>query len=377
MAEKKASNANLHKANKEKKDEFYTQLIDIEKELKHYKEQFRGKVVYCNCDDPFESNFFKYFTLNFNALGLKQLIATSYKPSPIANTQLSLFGDSVTLPPIKGRPKINANKFIINEVGDLNGDGAYDLKDIAEQLKANKNNEWAPLEGDGDFRSPESVELLKQADIVVTNPPFSLFREYIAQLIECNKKFLIIGNVNTITYKECFKLIKDNRMWLGASIHSGDREFQVPEDYPLEAAGFRVDEQGNKYIRVKGVRWFTNLDYDERHQELVLYKRYTPAEYPTYDNYDAIEIGKEKKNGKWEGCTELIPMDYDGVMGVPITFLDKYNPSQFEILGMSASAGYDKDIVGIPFQGQKDARPLVKGKNTYARVLIKNKKPQK
>ncbi len=177
---KKSLNNNLHKANKAKKDEFYTQLVDIEKELKHYKEQFRDKVVYCNCDDPFESNFFKYFAANFKALGLKRLIATSYKPSPIANTQLGLFGNEKVATVSKGRPKVTANKFIINEVGDLDGDGAFDLRDIAQQLKANKNNEWSPLEGEGDFRSEESIELLKQADIVVTNPPFSLFREYVA-----------------------------------------------------------------------------------------------------------------------------------------------------------------------------------------------------
>jgi len=182
--EKTSSNSNLHKAGKAKKDEFYTQLVDIEKELKHYKEQFRGKVVYCNCDDPFESNFFKYFAANFNALGLKKLIATSFKPSPIANTQIGLFGVDKVLDTPKGRPKVTANKFIINEVSDIDGDGAFDLRDIAEQLKANKNNEWTPMEGDGDFRNEESVELLKQADIVITNPPFSLFREYVAQLVE-------------------------------------------------------------------------------------------------------------------------------------------------------------------------------------------------
>src|SRR3989339_1783195 len=209
------TNTHLRKANKAKKDEFYTQLIDIEKELKHYKDQFKGKVVYCNCDDPFESNFFKYFASNFNALKLKRLIATSYKPSPIANTQLRLFGDDKTLEPSKGRPKDNANKFIINDVSDIDGDGAFDLRDISEQLKANKNNEWSPMEGDGDFRSPESIELLKQADIVVTNPPFSLFREYVAQLIEYDKKFLILGNMNAITYKETFRLIKENKLWSG------------------------------------------------------------------------------------------------------------------------------------------------------------------
>ncbi len=347
--EKKSSNNNLHKASQAKKDEFYTQLVDIEKELKHYKEQFRGKVVYCNCDDPFESNFFKYFAANFNALGLKKLIATSYKPSPIANTQLGLFGKDKVLSDPKGRPKVTANKFIINEVSGMDEDGAFDLCDIALQLKANKNNEWAPLEGEGDFRSKESVELLKQADIVVTNPPFSLFREYIAQLVEYDKKFLIIGNVNSITYKECFNLIKDNKMWLGASIHSGDREFRVPNDYPLEAAGCRVDESGNKYIRVKGVRWFTNLDYEERHENLVLYKKYSPDEYPKYDNYNAINVDK----------TADIPVDYNGLTGVPITFLDKYNPGQFEIIKFR--------------KGDDDKDLIINGKFPYFRIIIKKK----
>lgn len=345
----KSSNKNLHKASSEKKDEFYTQLVDIEKELKHYKSQFRGKVVYCNCDDPFESNFFKYFASNFKELGLKKLIATSYKPSPIANTQLNLFGEIVKLSTSKGRPKITANKFVINEVDDIDGDGAFDLRDIAEQLKANKNNEWSPLKGEGDFRSEESIELLKQADIVVTNPPFSLFREYIAQLVEYDKKFLIIGNVNSITYKECFKLIKDNKMWLGASIHSGDREFQVPDDYPLNAASSRIDSDGKKYIRVKGVRWFTNLDYEERHEDLVLYKKYIPKEYPKYDNYDGINVDK----------TADIPIDYDGAIGVPITFLDKYNPAQFEIIKFRKGDD-DKDLV-------------INGKSPYFRIIIKKK----
>ena len=392
----KASNSNLHKANKAKKDEFYTQLIDIEKELKHHKEQFKGKVVYCNCDDPFESNFFKYFTLNFKALGLKRLIATSYKPSPIANTQITLFGDSITLESVKGRPKVNANRFIINEVGDLDGDGAFDLHDIAEQLKANKNNEWSPMEGDGDFRSDESIELLKQADIVVTNPPFSLFREYLSQLFEHNKKFLIIGNMNAITYKETFPLVKENKMWFGASIHSGDREFQVPDDYPLESAGSRVDEKGNKYIRVKGVRWFTNLDYHERHEDLVLYKKYSPESYPKYDNYDAINID----------ITAEIPMDWKGVMGVPITFIDKYNPDQFEIVGLGNSRenftpnknyintykvmkdGEKKNgnaincVLAIEVNEKPSEIHYISDNSKYliapyARILIKNKKPQK
>jgi len=220
------------------------------------------------------------------------------------------------------------------------------------------------LKGDGDFRSQESIELLKQADIVVTNPPFSLFREYVAQLIEYEKKFVIIGNLNALTYKEIFKLFKENKIWFGHSIHSGDREFGVPDDYPLKAAGYRVDNDGRKFIRVKGVRWFTNLDYEERHEDLILYKKYSPEEYPTYDNYDAINVNKTKD----------ILMDYKGVMGVPITFMDKYNPEQFEILGLSASAGYNKEVVGIPFKGEKDARPLINGKNIYARIFIKNKR---
>lgn len=356
----KTLNTGLNKAGIAKKDEFYTQLVDIEKELKRYKDQFRGKVVYCNCDDPFESNFFKYFASNFNALGLKQLIATSYKPSPIANTQLGLFGGSETLPTQKGRPKVTANKFVINEVNDVDGDGAFDLRDIAEQLKANKNNEWSPLDGEGDFRSVESIELLKQADIVVTNPPFSLFREYVAQLIEYKKKFLIIGSVNAITYKEVFPLLRDNKMWLGASIHSGDREFQVPDDYPLNAAGCRVDQDGKKYIRVKGVRWFTNLDYEERHEDLVLYKKFSSTEYEKFDNYEAINVDK----------TVDIPLNYEGVMGVPITFLDKYNPGQFEIVGLIA--GNIKGLAGIPSASGKDG-PYIRGKLRYGRILIKKK----
>lgn len=331
------ANKNLTNAKKGKNDEFYTQFSDIQKEVESYLEYnpktFKGKVVYSNCDDPFESNFFRYFVLNFNRLGLKRLISTSYKPSPVANSQLGLFGDDKTLPKSKGRPKITANKFIINEVGDIDGDGSFTLEDIAKQLKANKNNEWTPLEGDGDFRSDECVELLKQSDIVVTNPPFSLFREYVAQLVEHKMKFLIIGNMNAVTYKENFTLIKDNKMWYGQSISSGDREFQVPDDYPLDAASFRIHE-GKKYIRVKGVRWFTNLDHGRRHQPFVLMtmaensrfnkKLQGVAAYDKYDNYHAIEVP----------FSNAIPSDYKGIMGVPITFLDKYNPDQFEIVGM-------------------------------------------
>jgi len=318
---KSSSTYSLKKASKAKKDEFYTQLVDIEQELKHHKGQFRDKVVYCNCDDPFESNFFKYFASNFNALGLKKLITTSYVKSPIVGGQLPLFEVEGLKPSGKEPFKIE-----IKKVPDIDKDGAINLDDVEYLLKHDKNTA-TPLKGDGDFRSEECIELLKQADIVVTNPPFSLFREYVAQLIKYKKKFLIIGNVNAITYRESFKLIKENKMWLGASIHSGDREFRVPDDYPLNAAGCRVDAKGNKYIRVKGVRWFTNLYYKERHDDLVLYKKYNPKSYPKFDNYNAINIDK----------TVEIPMDYSGVMGVPITFLDKYNPEQFEIVGLGNS----------------------------------------
>ena len=295
----KSSNKNLHKAKDSKKDEFYTQLPDIENELKHYKDHFKGKVVYCNCDDPRMSNFFHYFSYNFEKLGLKKLITTCYK-----SQDMDLYS------------KNDSEQAIYLEYnGDKNGDRVPNPEEIGIHY----------LKGDGDFRSAECIELLKQADIVVTNPPFSLFREYVEQLIKFDKKFLIIGNVNAITYKEIFRLIKQNQLWLGASIHSGDREFGVPTSYPLNSAGFRVDTNGNKFIRVKGVRWFTNLDYKERHEDLILFKTYDPKEYPKYENYDAINVDKTKD----------IPMDYDGHIGVPITFLDKYNPEQFEIIGFT------------------------------------------
>ena len=365
MLFRSADNRNLQQARKAKKDEFYTQLADIEKELKHYKDQFRGKIVYCNCDDPYESNFFKYFAANFNALGLKKLITTSYSGSPIAGQQLPLF-EIEGLKEIKPKDA-EAHRIEINEVPDFNKDGAIDLKDI-EQLLKHTANVCAPLKGNGDFRSQECIELLKQADIVCTNPPFSLFREYVAQLVEYDKKFLIIGNLNAITYKEIFPLIKENKMWLGVSIHSGDREFRVPDDYPLNAAGYRVDKEGNKYIRVKGVRWFTNLDYKERHEELTLYKKYTPEEYPKYDNYNAIEVSK----------TSDIPMDYDGVMGVPISFLDKHNPDQFEIVGSDyeIKQGLLPELVNNTWEGKID-RGYLNGKRLYSRLFIRNKKVKK
>lgn len=343
-----SKNKDLHKAAKAKKDEFYTQLPVIEKELKYYKSHFKDKVVYCNCDDPRISNFFHYFSYNFEKLGLKKLISSCYK-----NQNMDLFSQN------------DAEQAIYLEYeGDRNRNRVPDPEEIGIRY----------FKGDGDFRSRETIELLKQADIVVTNPPFSLFREYVAQLIEYDKKFLIIGNVNAISYKETFKLIKENKIWLGASIHSGDREFGVPDDYPLKAAGYRIDSKGRKFIRVKGVRWFTNLDYKERHEDLILYKTYNSDEYPNYDNYDAIEVNKTKN----------IPVDYDGAMGVPITFLDKYNPNQFEILGITdrdnnsglKTKEYTKNDVSNP--GDLNRRGVIKigneYKSTYARLLIKRRK---
>lgn len=257
-----SANRNLHQAKSNKKDEFYTQLVDIENELRHYTDHFRGKVVYCNCDDPRVSNFFHYFAYNFRVLGLKKLITTCYK-----NQQMDMFSQH------------DAEKAIWLEYdGTRNETGVPSVEDIGIHY----------LEGGGDFRSAECIELLKQADIVVTNPPFSLFREYVAQLIEYDKNFLIIGNMNATTYKEIFPLFQENRMWYGPSISSGDREVGVPKHYPLDAATTRVDKSGNRFIRVKGVRWFTNLDHKKRHEELILWKPYTPEAYPKYDNYDAI-----------------------------------------------------------------------------------------
>jgi len=332
---KKSLNKNLHFAKNSKNDEFYTQYDDIQKEIEAYLEYnpdvFRGKVVYCNCDDPYESNFFRYFVLNFKKLGLKQLITTSYKPSPVANTQLELFGDNKILKKSKGRPKVTANKFIINKVHDM--DGELNLRDIAKQLKANKHNEWTPLEGDGDFRSDECIELLKQSDIVVTNPPFSLFREYVKQLFDYDKKFVIIGNMNAITYKEIFPLIKNNELWLGNGFHAGNAYFFTPNTREF-ASGVYDTKTG--LVKFRNVCWLTNLDHGRRHQPLPLmtmkenlkYSKHKELRgkkaYDKYDNYNAIEVP----------FTDSIPSDYRGVMGVPNSFLNKYSPEQFEIVGM-------------------------------------------
>ena len=369
---------NLNAAAKAKKDEFYTQLTDIEKEMRHYRKHFKGKTIFCNCDDPFESNFFKYFVLNFNRLGLKKLIATCYASSQIANTQLSLFDVIGTEESKQNKPY----KAIVTKVYDKTGDGGIDMFDVAELFKSGENN-LSELEGDGDFRSKECLALLDESDIVVTNPPFSLFREYVSVLMDHKKHFIIIGNVNAITYKEFFPLIKENKVWIGASIHSGDRKFYVPDDYPLNAAGCGIDDEGRRFIRVKGVRWYTNLDIKQRHEEMILVKRYSPDQYPKYDNYDAINVNS----------TADIPCDFDGIMGVPITFMDKYSPDQFEIIGLGiANLGlsigvqpykpehkvYRKEIQkrgavdGDLYMLDENDHPVV----PYARVLIRTKHPE-
>ena len=339
MATKKIS---LDAARANKTDEFYTQLSDIEKELVHYREHFRNKVVFCNCDDPYESNFFKYFALNFNALGLKKLIATCYDGSPIAQQELPLFPEAET------EPKRKAYKVEITEVPDLDGNGSADLTDVQLLLKSSNYNVKAELKGNGDFRSPECVELLKEADIVVTNPPFSLFREYVALLVKFDKKFLIIGNMNAITYKEIFPLIKDNKLWLGVTRQgTGSMWFTVPTDFPIKS-GQRT-ENGIRYQTIGSTAWFTNLDHSRRHEEIILVKKYTPEEYPIYDNCNAININK----------TDDIPCDFDGMMGVPITFLGKYNPNQFEIIKFR--------------KGDDDKDLTVNGKSPYFRILIRRK----
>ena len=310
----------LASAKRAKQDEFYTQLTDISNELKHYRAQLRGKTVLCNCDDPFESNFFKYFALNFNLLGLKKLTATSYRKSPIVGKYLPLLDIEGLKPEGKEPYAIE-----INEVVDQDGNGTTDLSDVEYLLKHDANSA-RPLAADGvyaggDFRSADCVELLKQADVVITNPPFSLFREYVAQLDEYGKKFLIIGAKSSITYKDVFKLIKENKAWVGVTPMGVDMLFDIPEDYAKTMV--ETGKEGSSYKIVNGVVkgrsssiWLTNMDNPKRHEELTLYKKYSPDVYPTYHNYDAIEVGRVVD----------IPVDYPGQMGVPITFLDKYNP---------------------------------------------------
>lgn len=341
MCGKAGTNWKLTYAKKAKEDEFYTQLSDIEKELVHYRDHFCGKTVLCNCDDPRVSNFFHYFSYNFEFLGLKKLISICYK-----SQERDLFST-----------KAAERAIWLEYNGDKNGNRIPDPEEIGIHY----------LEGDGDFRSDESVALLEQSDVVVTNPPFSLFREYVSQLVKYDKKFLIIGNVNALKYKDFFPLIKHDKVWLGCSIHGGDREFCVPADYTLRSKSVRTDEKGNRYVRVNGVRWFTNLDFRERHEEMILYRKYDPAVYPKYVNYDAIEVSK----------TADIPCDYDGVMGVPITFMDKYNPDQFEIVGMSLDLA-DMSIIrerlgrndgGPTFYIEKDGKLI----RLYDRIAIRRR----
>ena len=341
----------IHNAKSNKNDEFYTVLSDIEKELKHYKNHFKNKVVYCNSDDPFESNFFKFFAANFINFGLKKLIVTSYGGSPIIGSQLPL----LDIKGINGKEPI---KIEINKVEDYNKDGSIDLSDVQLLLKHDANTS-APLKQGGDFRSNECIELLKQADIVVTNPPFSLFREYVEQLMKYKKKFLIIGTWNAITYKEIFPLIKDNKIWIGINSNRNFSGFIVPKHYKLYGTEARVDENGNRIVSSNNTCWFTNLDIDKRHEKLILYKKYNKAEYPKYDNCNAIEVSQ----------TNDIPIDYKGAMGVPITFMNKYNPIQFEILGLD-----DHELVYPEWRGRG---PSLNGKTIYRRIIIKNKGAKK
>ena len=359
-----AGNKNLGKAKDAKNDEFYTQAKDIELEMKHYKQHFKDKTVFCNCDDPYESEFFKYFAANFNFLGLKKLIATCYVSSPVMYTQLSLFDDMEYSFETSETKKKKPYKVEITEVEDLTGNGAIDLDDIQLLLK-NKKNVCSVLQGDGDFRSEECIELLKEADIVVTNPPFSLFREYISQLIQYDKKFIILGNMNALHYKEVFPLVKDNKVWLGASIHSGDREFRIPPHYKTESPSLRIDENGYRYVRVPGIRWFTNLDYEKRHEDIVLYKPYDPELYPKYTNYDAIDIKSVKD----------IPFDYYGEMGVPDNFIDVYNPDQFVIIGLGCGDLAKEIGVQKNYRGRTDLSYIKDGKPScpYSRIIIRRK----
>ena len=316
---KKTLNSNLKKAKASKSDEFYTQIEDIEKELRHYKDHFKGKVIFCNCDDPEESNFWKFFSLNFEHLGLKKLISTHYETS---------------------KPS-----YKLEIVKDINGDGKINQLDM---IKTN-------LIQNGDFRSPECIEILQEADIVITNPPFSLFREYVSLLLEHDKKFLIIGNQNAITYKEIFKFVKENRIWAGVD-NGGTKWFEVPDHYEITTESRIKKENGKKYFSMGSIVWFTNLDMHKRHEDIILYKSYDPLEYHIYDNYNAINVDKVSE----------IPMDFKGYMGVPITFIDKYNPDQFEIIGI--------DRVLVEELTGKVSRFRIKEKEIYARIVIKNKK---
>lgn len=330
-----SNNKNLARAKKEKNDEFYTQILDIENELKHYRNHFKNKIILCNCGDDENTNFFRYFELNFKFLGLKKLLCTAFKNKESSDSDENDLSSSYYL-------EINKQNFFIPSYNEEQQDYNWDETKIFRK----------PLKENGDFRSQECIDLLKQADIVVTNPPFSLFREYIAQLVEFNKKFLIMANINAVTYKDVFPLVKENKIWLGSGIGSSNIEFMVPDNYDLFGSSCRMDSNGKKFIKVSGIRWFTNLDIKKRHEDLILFRKYNSRDYPKYDNYDAINVNK----------TVDIPIDYNGVMGVPITFLDKYNPEQFKIIG-ELHDGSDNEY---DFQ-----KPKINGKKLYMRVLIR------
>ena len=361
------ANRPLSSAKAAKQDEFYTQLADIANELKHYKDHLRGKTVLCNCDDPIESNFFKYFALNFNTLGLKKLLVTSYSRSPIVGGQLPLLEIEGLKPEGKEPYAVE-----INEVPDANLDGAINLDDVEHLLRHDANTS-RPLKGDGtygdgDFRSRECIAILKQADIVITNPPFSLFREYLAQLVKLRKYFLIIGPKNAITYKEIFKIIQENKMWLGTGFASGNAYFSIPSENARAFAAGVYDEMTG-LVKFRNVGWFTNMDHKRRHEQIPLYKKYSPTDYPRYANFDGIEVSRVVD----------IPVDYHGAMGVPITFLDKYNPDQFEILGSSMTLALPMSQVaekGTYLQGGPRFY-LANGDGTYDRqydrIVIKHR----
>ena len=363
-----AGNSSLNAAAHDKNDEFYTRLADIEKELRHYRKHFKGVTVLCNCDDPFESNFFKYFVLNFNRLGLKKLIATCYVTSPIAGQHLSLFDVMGGEDKQRNKPY----KAVVTKVYDVTGDGGIDMFDVAELFKAHEN-ELVELDGDGDFRSEECLALLDEADIVVTNPPFSLFREYVAVLVEHKKKFIIIGNQNATKYKEIFPLMMGNEIWLGNN-NPAPKLFYVPSE-KSERKNIKVDEDGKLVASFGNICWFTNLDIKKRHETMILVKRYLSDEYPTYENYDAIEVSKVSD----------IPCDYEGLMGVPITYLGQHNPEQFEIAGLSdrdcplktkvytkAEYANYSDLNRCCVIRQNDGTL----KSTYMRIFIRHKHPE-
>lgn len=352
-----SGNATLNTAFLLKKDEFYTQYEDVASEMLKHLEYLKGKSIFCNCDDPFESAFFRFFVLHFDKLGLRSLVTTCYEDSSLAGREYPLENMSGAYKSIVTR---------VPETSIIRPDGSLDL----EPLFAMPGNSLEHLKGNGDFRSTECRQLLEDADVVVTNPPFSLFREFITQLVEYNKDFVILGNMNASTTKEIFPLFRDNRVWYGETIRSGDRKFHVPDDYPLNAATCGIDESGRRFIRVKGVRWFTNLETDRRRQPIKLTREYSPEDFPQYENYDAINIGR----------THDIPYDYDGLMGVPITFLDKYSPDQFEIVMLAngnARTNVSAEVLAqVNYSAHVEDRGgvgIINGKRVYARILVRRK----